>query len=279
MKMQIKPQELSNNELIKYINSDNKLKELNIKEYELYLVRQYYTFLENDRQNKFFEPILRRENEELRFSLKMTKEGERLGIGQHKTLDQFAEKINIKGTVISSARIENVYENTQDRKKVKKAALDFIEQIIKNDKEERIRNLYIYGSNGSGKSYIASAIFNELNYKLNVLYANSSDLARELKFAPFDSLNEYIRNLKHCELLIIDDFGSEKMTSFYRDECLLPIIENRTINNRPMIFISNYSKKALYEAIDTKNGHDERVEKLRIMRRLNDYFNFYKMEV
>lgn len=56
-----KPYELTNQELIKYINSDKKLKELHIKEYELYLVRQYLAALENDKKNKFFEPILRRE--------------------------------------------------------------------------------------------------------------------------------------------------------------------------------------------------------------------------
>lgn len=70
-------------------------------------------------------------------------------------------------------------------------------------------NLFITGSNGIGKSYIASAIGNQactLGYK--VLYANTEKLMSKLKMAKADG--SYIRKIAKIErqdLLILDDFG------------------------------------------------------------------------
>ena len=93
------------------------------------------------------------------------------------------------------------------------------------DKQE---NVFITGSTGIGKSYIASAIGHQacsLGYK--VLYEHTSKLFARLKMGKADGtyLKE-ITKMEKQELLIIDDFGIQPLDQLSRT-ILMEIIEDR----------------------------------------------------
>ena len=89
-------------------------------------------------------------------------------------------------------------------------------------------NIFITGSTGIGKSYIATALGNQaciLGYK--VMYANTSKLFSRLKMAKANGL--YVKEMAKIErqdLLILDDFGLQPLDTTNRN-ILMEINEDR----------------------------------------------------
>ena len=93
---------------------------------------------------------------------------------------------------------------------------------------QRKENILITGSTGTGKSYIATAIGHQACLKgFRVLYFNAQKLFPRLKMLKADGtyLKEINRIAKH-DLLILDDFGLQKLDSYSRS-ALLEIMEDR----------------------------------------------------
>jgi DNA replication protein DnaC len=121
------------------------------------------------------------------------------------------------------AAIEDVYYSSDrnvEKNEVKRLAeCSFIE---KNE------NIFITGSTGIGKSYLASALGHQacgLGYK--VLYHNTAKLFGKLKMAKADG--SYIKEIARIEkhhLLILDDFGLQPLDPQSRAS-LMEIIEDR----------------------------------------------------
>ena len=121
------------------------------------------------------------------------------------------------------AAIEDVYYSSDrnvEKNEVKRLAeCSFIE---KNE------NIFITGSTGIGKSYLASALGHQacgLGYK--VLYHNTAKLFGKLKMAKADG--SYIKEITRIEkhhLLILDDFGLQPLDPQSRAS-LMEIIEDR----------------------------------------------------
>lgn len=111
--------------------------------------------------------------------------------------------------------------------------------------------LYIYSSTkGSGKTRIAASIANELmqTLKKQVKFAVSTTILNEIKKS-WDKNSEYtesrlLNHLTTTEILIIDDFGTEKVTDWVGDK-FYHIINERYINKKVTIFTSNESLKTL----------------------------------
>ncbi len=137
------------------------------------------------------------------------------------------------------------YQNIQH---IKKSLYGFI-----NDFDKQNNNLYIFGDVGRGKTYLLNSIAKEiLDRNYSVLYMTSSRL--------FKFLNDYNwafeeARAKHqeqfdfildCDLLIIDDLGSE--ASSKNDSAnLFEVVNNRMIAGKPMIFSTNYDETMLSE--------------------------------
>ncbi len=93
---------------------------------------------------------------------------------------------------------------------------------------QRKENILITGSTGAGKSYIATALGHQACLKgFRVLYFNAQKLFPRLKMLKADGtyLKEINRIAKH-DLLILDDFGLQKLDSYSRS-ALLEIMEDR----------------------------------------------------
>ena len=92
----------------------------------------------------------------------------------------------------------------------------------------RHEDLFITGSTGTGKSYLASAIgYQACQLGFRVLYANTTKLMASLKMARADgsAVKELLR-IEKQDLLILDDFGIQLLDGQSRAS-LLDIIEDR----------------------------------------------------
>jgi len=142
----------------------------------------------------------------------------------------------------------------ESRNKLYKKSLEFISDY-KEGKETR--GFYLYGTFGVGKTYTLACIANELARNgINSLLIYFPDLVVDLKDSIGTSRFQDLFNmLKSIDILMLDDLGSENMTPWLRDEILGPIINYRTLENKPLFISSNLSfddlKKHL--AIEPKN--------------------------
>ncbi|HGD2850010.1 TPA: ATP-binding protein [Streptococcus agalactiae] len=109
-------------------------------------------------------------------------------------------------------------------------------------KEDNV-GLLFYGDVGSGKTYLACAIANELieREQVKVKIMNLSQVINQIQKSAFklDS-NEIIDNLSNIPLLILDDLGIERDTSYAREQ-VYNIINSRYLKGRPTIFTTNLS--------------------------------------
>lgn len=109
-------------------------------------------------------------------------------------------------------------------------------------KEDNV-GLLFYGDVGSGKTYLACSIANELieREQVKVKIMNLSQVINQIQKSAFkvDS-NEIIDNLSNIPLLILDDLGIERDTSYAREQ-VYNIINSRYLKGRPTIFTTNLS--------------------------------------
>lgn len=102
--------------------------------------------------------------------------------------------------------------------------------------------LILYGSPDQGKTFMAKCIANEL-YKSNavrvITAATYVDMCTGFDRLPGGKIrSESIYAL--CDLLVLDDLGSERITSF-ATECLFDLINTRYERMLPTIVTTNYS--------------------------------------
>ena len=111
------------------------------------------------------------------------------------------------------------------------------------------RNLFIVGSTGTGKSYIATALgYRPCQKGHRVLYANTARLMAQLKVAKAKgSILQELKKIERTELLILDDFGLQPLDTTARN-LLMDIIEDRH-GKKSTIIASQIPVRAWYEAI------------------------------
>lgn len=103
--------------------------------------------------------------------------------------------------------------------------------------------LLFYGSVGSGKTYLACSIANTLieQYQISVKIRNFSRIINELQKGGFDlDKNAYIESLVNTSVLILDDLGIERDTSYAKEQ-VYNIVNNRYLKHKPTIFTTNLS--------------------------------------
>jgi DNA replication protein DnaC len=123
-------------------------------------------------------------------------------------------------------------------------------------------DLFITGSTGTGKSFLASALGQQaclLGYK--VLYANTAKLMSHLKMAKADGT--HLRELSKIEkqdALILDDFGVQPFDAASR-ALLLDIIEDRH-GKRTTIITAQIPVKKWHEVIGEKTIADAIMDRI-----------------
>lgn len=111
-------------------------------------------------------------------------------------------------------------------------------------------SLYIWSHVlGSGKTMTACAIANELIEKgYVVMFMTTGTMLMKLKETFGDkakqSTEQVINSYKQCDLLILDDAGTENITSWV-DEVIFEVINARYLSHKPTVFTSNYDVSEL----------------------------------
>jgi primosomal protein DnaI len=137
------------------------------------------------------------------------------------------------------------------------------------DPYKNMKGLYLHGSFGSGKTYLIAALFNELKIKKNasveIIYF--PELLRNLK-DDFSLMEDKISYLENVNLLLIDDIGAEKVTSWARDEILGTILQSRMNNFLPTFLTSNLNIQELETHLSITNESEDVVKARRIIERI-----------
>lgn len=128
---------------------------------------------------------------------------------------------------------------------------DFIEGFGKE-----FKNLFFYGDTGIGKTYLSNCVAKELLSRgYSVIYFTASSLFHIFEKSYFGKQADYsedYQNIFACDLLIIDDLGTELSNSFTASQLFLCINE-RILRRKASIISTNLS---LGQLVDT---YSERV--------------------
>lgn len=126
-----------------------------------------------------------------------------------------------------------------------KKCKDFVEQF-----PDSYRNLFLYGTVGTGKSFLSGCIANEiLKQGRSVIYFSSVGLFDKLAQYTFDTksketLYNFYEDLYNCELVIIDDLGTEVTNAFVTSQ-LFSCLNERDLRQRATIISTNLSLEEL----------------------------------
>ena len=109
------------------------------------------------------------------------------------------------------------------------------------------QNLLFYGTVGTGKSLLSSCIAkNLLNSGHSVIYFSAISLFDELSKGMFDKNGDTgtLENIYECDLLIIDDLGTE-MTNSFTVSSFFSLINERALRQKPIVISTNLSLEVL----------------------------------
>lgn len=111
------------------------------------------------------------------------------------------------------------------------------------------QNLFITGSSGTGKSFLACALGHEACKRgIRTLYANASKLLGQLKVAKVkNNLEPELKKIERCQLLILDDLFLVPLDAKERP-ILLDIIEDRN-ERKSIIITSQYPSSSWYDMV------------------------------
>ena len=110
-------------------------------------------------------------------------------------------------------------------------------------------SLYMHGATGLGKTHLSLAIANEVTKNgYHVIYDTAQNIFSTLEREKFDHGNSYDKEkeILECDLLIIDDLGSEFTTQF-TTAALYNIINTRINRSKPVIISTNLTDEELEE--------------------------------
>ena len=169
---------------------------------------------------------------------------------KQKIIETLYDKSNLRALTeeCNFANMTESYYKGEDLVKfrgLRKAAEEFIDTFNTD-----YQNLFIYGPVGTGKSFMTICIADELLKRGNsVIYFGSIGLFELISEYAFDFNNKaWLRavydDLYDCDLLVIDDLGTEITGNFVSRE-LFSLLEERKNRKKSTIITTNYSLEGL----------------------------------
>ena len=164
-----------------------------------------------------------------------------------KQIDKLFQNNNLGKRQLNST-FEN-YKITNKNKKAYENAKNYANKLINGETD---KGLFITGTYGVGKTYLASCIANEVIKNENtVVFGTLIQLLDYIKDTYKDSDisdKEYLNLYSSVDLLIIDDLGKEKPTEWVLEKLFL-IVNNRYNNYLPIVITTNYNRNQLRERL------------------------------
>lgn len=148
-----------------------------------------------------------------------------------------AEKLKLlRSMSLMDKKFENLYFSSLQQTKFNERPLKIAHRYVERFDlmYQKCQGMLFYGPPGTGKSYLAAAIANELMEMQKSIIMTSFVKILD-KTAESESL---VDSLNQVDLLIIDDLGAERETS-YALERVYNVIDSRYRANKPMLLTTN----------------------------------------
>ncbi|MBQ8539786.1 MAG: ATP-binding protein [Ruminococcus sp.] len=151
-------------------------------------------------------------------------------------LDYYSERTDKNGNV-PYKRMSKIYD----------FCLDYAKSFKANSK-----GILMRGSTGLGKTHLSLAIANEvINKGYSVVYVSAPDILSKLEREHFSynysSEEQLMQSLLDCDLLILDDLGTEFTTQF-SSTAIYNLFNSRINLGKPIIISTNLDAKELEKA-------------------------------
>ena len=181
----------------------------------------------------------------------------------------YSKKIMEKETSLKElAKVTMKDIETNDRNQLK--IIKWLDEFYSHfDLTKSQKGLYLHGSFGSGKTFLITALLNELekskNAKICIVYF--PEILQTLK-EDWENFAYQMNKYKNVDLLLIDDIGAEKVTEWGRDEILGTILQHRMNMNKITFLTSNLTIEELEQHLSLANNGVDKVKSRRIIERI-----------
>lgn len=113
----------------------------------------------------------------------------------------------------------------------------------------KTKGLYLWSSTrGSGKTFLACCLAGsvQLKYRKKIRFVSTPEYLDKVteSFKRDQTQQDILYAYRNCDLLVLDDFGSEKQGEWQNQE-LFRLIDYRMNNGKPLIVTANYAIAAL----------------------------------
>lgn len=148
------------------------------------------------------------------------------------------------------SRLSYEYHVGEDLSRFEKAVQN-CKNFVKNFDSD-YHNLFFYGTVGTGKSFLSGCVAKELmDQGHSVIYFGATGLFDLLSSTSFDTKSREERqntyaDLYQCDLLIIDDLGTELTNQFTASQ-LFSLLNERNIGRKATIISTNLSLRELQD--------------------------------
>ncbi len=156
------------------------------------------------------------------------------------------------------------YQSAESPRKQMENIWEASKKFILHFEEENAKNLFFIGKPGTGKTFLSGCIANELLIQgKSVLYLSSPELFESIteyrmlsnSFTPdperFEKATRIYQCILECDLLIMDDLGTETIHANRQPE-LLNILNYRMNSNKKMIISTNLDLAKLLMLYDER---------------------------
>ena len=139
---------------------------------------------------------------------------------------------------------------------------NLLERLAELSFVKESRDLFITGSSGTGKSYIATALgYRACQKGMKVLYANTARLMGQLKMAKAKgTILQVLKKIERADLLVLDDFGIQPFDAGGRMN-LMDIVEDR-YGKKSTLITSRVPVKDWYDIIGEKTIADAVLDRI-----------------
>ena len=139
---------------------------------------------------------------------------------------------------------------------------NLLERLAELSFVKESRDLFITGSSGTGKSYIATALgYRACQKGMKVLYANTARLMGQLKMAKAKgTILQELKKIERADLLVLDDFGIQPFDAGGRMN-LMDIVEDR-YGKKSTLITSRDPVKDRYDILAEKTIADAVLDRI-----------------
>ena len=184
---------------------------------------------------------------------------------------QLAEEAHMSRYLISDLP-SNLHAVSFEKIRTEKEKREYL-QVLTEAMEacESSKGLYLYGTMGSGKTYLAACASNYYARQgRKTAFIHYPSFCRRMAAEVQES--EYKTEFDRAciaDFLVIDDIGAESVTEWNRDQILLPLLSIRYEENLPTWFTSNEDMNSLAKHFRfSSRGKDEEIKADRIIERI-----------